>query len=182
MKSEFSSQRDWNQATTYYFIISPPIQRFMWASELDYQGNFSKGSSPETRGRPYLMKVILFAHKFNKHTSTKYLPFFLLYNRNPPYQSTWNLNWSSVKRSTVISLLIKKCLLLFFQLLSLWEKKHLLKTFVMYKQNTNVIIILVIKFLLTSSWAKKYFWRKGKTEKFIKFYTEHTISEKQFCF
>ena len=120
---QFSSQHDWSRATTHYFIISPPIQRFMWASELDYQGNFSKGSWLETLGRPYLIKVILFAHKFNKHTSTKYLPFFLLYNRNPPYQSTWNLNWSLVKKNTVTSLLIKKCLLLFFQLLSLWEKK-----------------------------------------------------------
>ena len=65
--------------------------------------------------------------------------------------------------------------------ISMREKVHLVKTFVIHKQNTNVIIILVIKFLLPSSWAEKYFWKKGKTEKLVKFYTEHTISEKQFC-
>ncbi|XP_065667732.1 uncharacterized protein LOC136088021 [Hydra vulgaris] len=32
---------------------------------------------------PYIIEGILFAHRVSKHTSTKYSPFFLLYNREP---------------------------------------------------------------------------------------------------
>lgn len=32
---------------------------------------------------PYIIEGILFAHRVSRHTSTKYSPFFLLYNREP---------------------------------------------------------------------------------------------------
>ena len=34
-------------------------------------------------GWPNIIERILFAHKVSKHTSTKYSPFFLIYNREP---------------------------------------------------------------------------------------------------
>ena len=42
---------------------------------------------------PYIIEGILFAHRVSKHTSTKYSPFFLLYNREPtlPIDIKYNL-------------------------------------------------------------------------------------------
>ena len=43
---------------------------------------------------PYVVEGVLFAHRVNKHSSTKFSPFFLMYNRRPvlPVDIKYNLN------------------------------------------------------------------------------------------
>ena len=86
----------------------------------------------------YIFQGILFGHRASKYTPTKYSPFSFCIIGNSPYQSTSNLIWVTLKKSSVKSLSRKRRLMLFYQLLKPWEEKCirlLLKTFLICKQN-----------------------------------------------
>ena len=48
---------------------------------------------------PYVIEGVLFAHRVSKHTSTKFSPFFLLYNREPnlPIDIKHDIVWNAYK-------------------------------------------------------------------------------------
>ena len=124
------------------------------------QNRITKDSSVKVAGGnpcdwPNIIEGVLFVHRVSKHTSTKFSPFFLMYNREPTLPIDVKCNLVDIKRNESEHLFDKT----FAYNCDLHETKQASngwkKTFVRLNKNNAVIIIDAIKYLTRSKWIKK---------------------------
>ena len=105
-----------------------------------------------------IIEGVLFVHRVSKHTSKRFSPFFLIYNREPTLPIDVEYSLFGIEGNESEHPFDKKTfdgvLTTEISMRAIYIKQ-LVKTFVRHKKNNAVIIIDVIKCLTRLKWVKK---------------------------